>query len=296
MTFVEQEIHSQPEVWIEAASLAASVEDVLPSAGARVAFFGCGTSLYVAQALASLREALGHGESDAFAASEMPVGRHYDLVVALSRSGTTTEVLELVQRLSGSVLAVTADGDGPLGRLASSVVAMPFADEQSVVQTRFATATLALFRAHFGDSLEQAVADAQRALAENWSPDFLAARQLVYLGRGWSVGLASEAALKAREAAQAWSEAYPAMEYRHGPVSVAEPGTTVWSLDELAEGLADELNATGATVVTPMGEPMGELVRAQRFAVALAQSRGLDPDRPRHLSRSVVLQGDGHTR
>jgi fructoselysine-6-P-deglycase FrlB-like protein len=294
MTFVEAEIESQPAVWREAASLAASAPDRLPARGARVAFFGCGTSLYVAQALAALRESLAQGESDAFAASEMPVGRAYDVAVALSRSGTTTEVIELVQALSVPVLAVTADADSPLAAIAASTIAMPFADEQSVVQTRFATATLALFRAHFGDSLERAVADAERALEGATSPASRAVRQVVFLGRGWSVGLAREAALKAREAAQLWSESYPAMEYRHGPISVAEPGTIVWSLDHLPERLAEEVTATGATLITPVGDPMAELVRAQRFAVALAQARGLDPDQPRHLSRAVVLQGDGH--
>jgi fructoselysine-6-P-deglycase FrlB-like protein len=290
VTFVVEEIESQPAVWLEAASLADGCAPVLPAPGARVVFLGCGTSLYVAQALAALRESAGQGESDAFPASEMPIGRDYELAVALSRSGTTTEVLELVDALAVPVLAITADADGPLARRAEATIAMPFADEQAVVQTRFATATLALFRAHFGERLDRVSHDARLAIDERWSEDFLSARQIVYLGRSWSVGLAHEAALKAREAAQAWSEAYPAMEYRHGPIAVAEPGTIVWSLDRLPDGLADEVQATGARLVRPAGDPMAELVRAQRFAVALAQARGLDPDRPRHLTRSVVLQ------
>ncbi len=52
-------------------------------------------------------------------------------------------------------------------------------------------------------------------------------------------------------------------------------------------------HATGARLVAPSSDPMAELVRAQRLAVALAESRGLDPDQPRHLSRSVVLDEDG---
>ena len=39
---------------------------------------------------------------------------------------------------------------------------------------------------------------------------------------------------------------------------------------------------------TPL-DPMADLILAQRFAVTLATSRGLDPDAPRHLARSVVL-------
>jgi len=117
-------------------------------------------------------------------------------------------------------------------------------------------------------------------------------RQVVFLGRGWSVGLAQEAALKVRESAQAWSEAYPAMEYRHGPISTAGPGTVVWSLVELPPGLAGEITQTGARLVGPNGHPLVELIRAQRLSVAMAKARGLDPDWPRNLNRSVVLAGD----
>ena len=292
MTFVAEEIESQPALWRRAAALAAEEAAVLPARGARIALFGCGTSLYVAQAIAAAREAVGHGEADAFAASEMPRGRRYDLVVALSRSGTTTEVVELTRELAESVpvLAITAQEDGPLGKLASTIVKLAFADEQSVVQTRFATCTVALFRAHLGERLEPVVADGERALSAPLpvEPDQIG--QLVFLGRSASVGLAHEAALKVREAAQAWSEAYPAMEYRHGPISVADETTTVWALEPLPAGLEDEITATGATLVNPQGDPLAELVRVQRFAVELALARGLDPDRPRNLTRSVVLE------
>ena len=259
-----------------------------------MAFFGCGTSFYVAQAVASAREAAGHGESDAFAASEMPLGRRYDLAVALSRSGMTTEVLHLVEglRASTKVLAITADGKSPLAHGAAQTLAMPFADERSVVQTRFATCTIALLLTHFGQTLEAAARDAERVLRERPPVDPLRISQVVFLGRSWSVGLAQEAALKVREAALAWSEAYPAMEYRHGPISTARPGTVVWSLDHMPPGLADEITETGAHLVTASADPLVELVRAQRLAVAMARSRGLDPDRPRNLTRSVVLEGD----
>jgi DNA ligase 1 len=83
-----------------------------------------------------------------------------------------------------------------------------------------------------------------------------------------------------------------AMEYRHGPISTARPGTVVWSLDHMPPGLADEITETGAHLVTASADPLVELVRAQRLAVAMARSRGLDPDRPRNLTRSVVLEGD----
>ena len=64
----------------------------LPPAGDRIAIVGCGTSFYIAQAVAVARESRGFGQSDAFVASEMPTTRTHDSVIAISRSGTTTEV------------------------------------------------------------------------------------------------------------------------------------------------------------------------------------------------------------
>jgi fructoselysine-6-P-deglycase FrlB-like protein len=78
-------------------------------------------------------------------------------------------------------------------------------------------------------------------------------------------------------------------EYRHGPISIAAPGRVVWSLDPLDPSLATELERIGATVVTDELDPLASLVIAQRTAVALAAARGLDPDRPRNLARSVIL-------
>jgi fructoselysine-6-P-deglycase FrlB-like protein len=79
------------------------------------------------------------------------------------------------------------------------------------------------------------------------------------------------------------------MEYRHGPISVAGPRSLVWVLGSPDDGVADDARATGATVHAATFDPLAELVLIQRFAVAVAAARGLDPDRPRHLTRSVIL-------
>src|SRR2546423_8201 len=192
MAHVDDEIASQPACWRRAVESAPVFEISLPRRGHRVAVVGCGTSWFMAQSYAVLRERAGHGETDAFAAS-LPL------------------------------------------------------DPATVEQVSF-------------------------------------------VGDGWTVGLANEAALKCREAAMFWSEAYPAMEYRHGPIAIAARGRALWSLGPPPEGLADQVRETGATFVHSGREPLAELVLAQRFAVALAAARGVDPDTPRHLTRSVVLR------
>jgi fructoselysine-6-P-deglycase FrlB-like protein len=290
---VAREIESQPACWRRAAEVAAGAgAAALPRPGERVAVAGCGTSLFIAQSYAARREAAGSGETDAFAASEMPTGRAYERVVALSRSGTTTEVLDLLGRLGDAAptVVITADAEAPAARAAGAAVVLDFADERSVVQTRFATSALALLRAHLGEDVEPVAAQAEAALAAPLPPGALERTQFTFLGRGWTVGLGQEAALKLREAALAWAEAYPAMEYRHGPISIADERSLVWILGEPPEGLTGDLRATGALVVAePGADPQAEVVRAQRLAVALAEARGLDPDRPRHLTRAVVL-------
>ncbi|MEU5645152.1 SIS domain-containing protein [Streptomyces milbemycinicus] len=295
MSYTEAEIASQPDCWRRAADLVrepgGAVREVLPRAGERVAVVGCGTSWFIAQSYAALRESAGQGETDAFAASEMPSGRRYDRVLALCRSGTTTEVLELLRRLRGTAptTVVTAVPGSPVTEVADSVVLLDFADEESVVQTRFATTELVLLRAHLGVSPDRLEADGRAAIAAPVADGLLGAEQFTFLGRGWTYGLAQEAALKMREAAGAWTEAYPVMEFRHGPISVTGPKSVVWWLGEGDCGLEEEIAAAGGRLVGDGRDPVAELVAVQRLAVAIAQARGLDPDRPRHLTRSVIL-------
>lgn len=284
------ELASQPETWATAAGLR-DEQRRLPAAGARIAVVGCGTSWFIAQAYAALRESGGHGETDAFAASEAFVDRGYDAVVALTRSGTTSEVLELIDGLNSSVrtIGVIGDARSPLVDVVDDAITLPFADEQSVVQTRFATTALALFRSSLGIDLAPAVADAERALTEEFDPALLEAEQYTFLGRGWSVGLAHEAALKMREASQSWTESYASMEYRHGPIAIAAPGRVTWQFGETPAGLAGDVAATGAHFEAGTLDPMAELVRAQRVSLIRAIVTGLDPDAPRNLTRSVIL-------
>jgi fructoselysine-6-P-deglycase FrlB-like protein len=297
-----EELATQPADWRRAAGLAAGAADALPQRGERVAVIGCGTSWFMAQAYAALREAGGHGETDGLAASEFPFGRKYDRVLAISRSGTTTEVLDLLQRVKAPTTAITADPDTPITGAADRLLVLDFADERSVVQTRFATTALSLLRAHLElegglpagtRTVAEAAADAARVVAEPVPEELVTAEQITFLGRGWTYGLAQEAGLKMREAARAWTESYPAMEYRHGPISIAAPGRAVWAFGGLPEGLAEDVARTGALLLADSGadgiDPLADLVRAQKLAVALAEARGYNPDEPRSLTRSVVL-------
>src|SRR5580692_1456362 len=192
------EVNSQPACWLRAGEAATGAG--LPEHGSRVAFVGCGTSRYMAEAIAAWREEGGFGESEAFAASEMPLGRSYDVVVAISRSGTTTEVLRLIEALAPrtEVLAITGAESTPIAKAATRNISLPFADEVAVVQTRFATSVLALWRSHLGHDINR-LADLAKAKLVAPLPDRLGNyKQFVFLGTGPGAGLANEAALKLR--------------------------------------------------------------------------------------------------
>ncbi|MEN0069485.1 MAG: SIS domain-containing protein [Propionicimonas sp.] len=285
------ELASQPDSWAKACGLASAFTS-LRRPGQRLAIVGCGTSWFVAQAVAALREQGGFGITDAFAASEARLaGRDYDAVLALSRSGTTTEIETLLRSVPTTMrkVVVVADASTPVAVLADEVIELPFADESSVVQTRFASTTIALARAAFGEDLADVVEQARAVLAEPAPRVLVEAEQLTCLGSGWTIGLAHEAALKLRESSQSWTESYPAMEYRHGPMSISSAGRAVWMFGTPPAGLAQEVRRTGAHFEQSSLDPLVELVRAHQVALARSRDRGLDADAPRHLARSVIL-------
>lgn len=298
-TSLRTEIYSQPDCWSMAADESARYAGQLPAPGERVGVIGCGTSLYIARAYAFLREQAGQGATDAWPASEARLGRDYDRIVALTRSGTTTEILATLDeyRQAGGtapVTVITATAGSPAQASGEAITLAEF-DETSVVQTRFATSALALLRAHLGEDLTTAIVQAKEILAapqgeqERSLAAVRAAGQITFVGMGLGAALAEEAALKLREATQSWAESYHATEYRHGPISIAQPGRAVWSLGPLVPGFERDIARTGAHLEHQDVDPMAELVRVHLLCLLRAADLGLDPASPRNLTRAVIL-------
>ena len=287
-----EEVASQPACWKTALQQGLNAPAGLPEDGERVLVLGCGTSYYLAAAYAWMRENSGQGITDALVASETLARlREYDRVVAISRSGTTREVLQALEKVpSGTpVTAVVGELDTPIAAAADEVVDLSYADERSVVQTRFPTSLLTMLRAHLGESPDRLTGLIDEATTVISDPALEPApRQLVVLGSGWAAALAQEGALKCRESAGMWAEAYPAGEYRHGPITVAGSHTLVWAMTPLSESLTQAIRDTGATIHEGRHDAQVELVHLQLHAVAWATAAGRDPDLPVHLTRSVV--------
>jgi fructoselysine-6-P-deglycase FrlB-like protein len=221
----------------------------------------------------------------------VPLTRRYDRQVFISRTGTTTEVLDALRRAPRDVktIAVTADPRAPLAREADQVVWLDFTTERSVVSSRFITSSLVLLRAHLGEDVRGLPGQAVRELARPLPAGLAERSEFTFLAQGWAVAVADEAALKLREASRTWAESYPAMEYRHGPISVSDENTVVWALGEVPSDLLADAGRTGATVIASAGDPLAGLIGAQRLSVLLAERKGIDPDQPRALARSVIL-------
>jgi fructoselysine-6-P-deglycase FrlB-like protein len=243
------EIYSQPDCWAKAVQDAPRYASVLPAPGERVAVVGCGTSLYIARAYAFLREEAGQGLTDAWPASEARLHRDYDRIVAITRSGTTTEILDLLDRHCASggsasenrarVTVITGTAGSPVLAMGDAITLADF-DETAVVQTRFATSVLALLRAHLGEDLTPVIAAARSLLAQDPRAALdgvRAAGQIPFVGMGLGAALAEEAALKLRESTQSWVEAYHATEYRHGPMRAADLGLDAGSPRNLTRSI-----------------------------------------------------------
>lgn len=289
----ERELRSQPEMWAAALQLPDDQRALLPGPGERVLVVGCGTSYYIGDAYAYVRNDAGLGRTRAAIPSELTWVDDDEHIVVISRSGTTADVIDVVRRFGDThtITAILGDVDTVLGEMCDRIVHLGFADETSIVQTRFATTVLTVLRASVDAVPATLVDDARAALERPLPMDPAAVRQVVFLGHRWSVGVAHEAALKIRESAGAWTEAYPVWEYQHGPISCAGPGSLVWALGELPDAIADDVRATGATVHVDDLDPQAGLVLAHRLALELARLAGRNPDTPPFLSRSVRVAG-----
>lgn len=310
----------------------------------RIVITGAGSSYYLAQAGAAVgRAALGRDviavplselilrpEGVVFAAGPRP-----EPIVVISRSGSTSEAVAVVHRMRAAghpTVAVTCRADSPLAGLADVTLVSPAGDERAVVMTRSFASMLALLlnvvAAISGDG--DLAADLRR-LGDRWTESTAAAalgrrlgttdwRRIVILGGGPSMGIALEWALKLTETSQVATSAYEPLEFRHGPISVCEPGVLVVGLvggpgtaDEVA--VVEEAGRLGAATwliardpddargttgdVSLIGSGLHPAARlplllhpGHALALSLALTRGLDPDAPRHLGQVVIVDVD----
>jgi glutamine---fructose-6-phosphate transaminase (isomerizing) len=246
------------------------------------------------------------------------------LALGISQSGRTPEIVTVLERYGAAgarTIALTNDPDSALAAAADVQLELGAGDERAVPATKTFTAQLAavalvaesLGPVPWGDGdwkeLPGAVEDllGDPGPAERAAEALGEAQELIAVGRGYSMCVALEAALKLREATGVRAEGWSAADFRHGPVTVARgdipllavsaAGPAAADVEELADRLERSgtpvlrlADAPGATLPYPGGlaEPLRTLpatIRAQQLALALALRRGLDPDEPPGLGK-----------
>lgn len=245
---------------------------------------------------------------------DAPVAIPNSLCLAISQSGRSPDLLAAVaayKRGGAFVLALVNDAESPLAALADEVIALSAGGEHSVAATKSFIASLAavaaLVAAWTGDRALQAALDVlpealRAAFDQDW-PEGLdtltRARNLFVLGRGLSLGIAQEAALKLKETCALHAEAFSAAEVRHGPMTIVGKGFPVLAFatsDAAGEGVRatsaefGERLAHTLVMETPAPtdialEPILMIQRFYRLANALSVARGLDPDAPIYLKK-----------
>jgi len=326
------EIKSQTQAWAQA--LDVTNASSLPKAGDydQVIFTGCGSTYYLSLSAAAMYQELTGRAARAVPGGELLLNSQTvlsdqrTLLVAISRSGTTTETVKAVEKFKkekrGDVVVIS-NYDEILSRMADVNIVIDKGQEESVAQTRsFASMFVAVsaFCARMAsrDDLLAAMAGLPKIggqliekyeafakeLGENLNFD-----RFYFLGSGIRYGLACEVNLKMKEMTLTHSEPFHFLEFRHGPMSMVNQNAVVVGMlsdanrvheaKVLSEmrmfgGTVTSLGGAGADVVFESNIP--ESVRGvlylpvlQLMAFYRSVAKGLNPDRPTNLTAVVKL-------
>jgi len=327
-----REINSQIEAWQDAMDVANAVS--LPAARQynQVVFTGCGSTYYLSLVAAALYQELTGCTARAIAGGELLLNPQTvltdgkTLLVAVSRSGTTTETVKAVEKFKAEKrgeVVVISNYDEMLSRLANVNIVISKGQEESIAQTRsFASMFVAAstFCARMsgredlvelmgrlpevGDSLIKNYEAFAKEIGENLDFD-----RFYYLGSGIRYGLACEANLKMKEMTLTHSEPFHFLEFRHGPMSMVNENALLVGLLSDANRIHEvkvlsEMKTLGARVAT-LGEKEADVVFEsgipesirgvlylpvlQQMAFYRSIAKGLNPDRPNNLTAVVKL-------
>ena len=337
--FTLAEILSQPAAWSEALVRLDSIRNDLfsflrPKRFDYLAFTGCGSTYYLALAAAANAQKLYPISSRGFPASELWLnpetnypGKGKGLLVAISRSGATTETIKACQAFKqdnrGELVTITCVGEETLATLGDYNIVLPSGAERSVAQTRaFTTLYIGsiyllciladrqdLFTdLHLLPEAGQKLFEKYRELAFSLGRN-LRLDRFYFLGSGPRYGLASELSLKMKEMSLSHSEPFHFMEFRHGPMSMVNDETLLIGLvsktnREREMRVLEEMRSMGAKILS-MGYEGTDIIfeneisenvssvlylpLGQLLAFERSIQKSLNPDRPHNLSDVIRL-------
>ena len=326
------EIKSQTQAWAQALDVVNASPS--PKAGDydQLIFTGCGSTYYLSLAAAALYTELTGRSARAVPGGELLLNSQTvltsqkTLLVAISRSGTTTETVKAVEKFKVEKrgdIAVISNYNEVLSLMADFNFVIDKGQEESVAQTRsFASMYVAVTALCAKMAGQEDLVEAMRELPrignlvigkyEAWAKSIgenLSFDRFYFLGSGIRYGLACEVNLKMKEMTLTHSEPFHFLEFRHGPMSMVNQSTVVVGMlseqNRVHEAkVLSEMKMLGGTVAA-VGEKeadvcfdskIPESVRGVLYLPALqlmafyrSVAKGLNPDRPTNLTAVVKL-------
>ncbi|MFB6202939.1 MAG: glutamine--fructose-6-phosphate transaminase (isomerizing) [Candidatus Nanohaloarchaea archaeon] len=332
--FMQKEIRHQQNtvsraVFQDRSDLEEAVE-MMDESG-KVYLTGCGTSSFAAKLGAKYLDSAGV-DVEAHLSHELEYIAdrvdENDLVVAISQSGETADLLSMLEEVDCDVLSVVNVVGSTLARNADHTLYINAGPEIGVASTKAFTAQLAVLRLlsyAAEDRIEegreslletaekiQDVIEANEDTVEELSDYLLDREHAYFIGRHRGVEMAEEASLKLKEVSYIHSEAFPGGEFKHGTIALVEDGTPVFTFvketgrEEIISNMK-EAQSRGADIIQSGSEPVGdpdffievpedenrellEVVPFQMLAYRTAVKKGNNPDKPRNLAKSVTVK------
>ncbi len=211
------------------------------------------------------------------------------LVVAVSQSGRTPEIAEVLARAKSTgarTIAVTNDETSPLARVADLSIALDVGEELSVPATKTVTAQLAVFSMiaqairdigldHAADDLPGLVADLldDEEPAERLASWLVDATRFATVARGLLYGAAAETALKVEETTSLFASSFSAADLRHGPIAVASTGIPVLAFAHPGPASSDVLQLVAELEARARARASPDRSRAAPFGGPIARRR-----------------------
>ncbi len=301
-------------------------------------FIGCGTAGNVCHAGTYFFTQVADRHVNYAPASEFPIYEHFlkpeSLVIAVSQSGETADVLEAIEaakRKGAKVLAIVNVKGSSIARMADSVLLLNAGPEKAVASTKAATSQMAVLlmlaytvagkleegrrilletSQKINDMLNPRYVEHIRKIAKKYAKK----SDMYIVGKGANYPMALEAAIKIMEVSYIHAHGFAGGELKHGPIALIEKGTPCLAMvgeDELKADMitaSTELKTRGAKILgigatqenvydewlrvpnAGIASPLVNIIPAQLLAYELACAKGINPDMPRNLAKSVTVK------
>ncbi len=297
-------------------------------------FVACGTAHKAAMCAEYYFAEISGRKINVVPASEMPSFERFindkTAIIAVSQSGETADVLEILERgkkAGAKILALTNVESSSMARLADVHIPINAGPEKAVASTKATTAQMAiLFLLAYADAgklnlgreilsgTASAINDLINPRYENYVKDvagkILNQKSLFIIGRGSLFPMALESAIKIQEVSYIHAQGFPAGELKHGPIALIEEGVPCLVLGDDQDTLSNamEIKSRGAHIIgiapkraevfddwlkvpdCGQAQSIATIVPVQLLAYYLATFKGLDPDMPRNLAKSVTVK------